>query len=114
MTDPEKIEHPELEGPEEECNEDYEPSGTLLLFEYLESDKGHEIVTRVLRIFEDLQKNTVDKSVERIKFDRYFQVSIILAVILATSILTWFGKFDSTVAVLFGAVVGYLFGKRGA
>ena len=114
MTTPEKPELPELQDPEEGCDEECEPSTALLLFDYLESDKGHEIVTRVLRIFEDLQKNTVEKSVERIKFDRFIQVTIILAIIIAASILTWFGKFDSTVAVLFGAVVGYMFGKRGA
>ena len=79
---------------------------------YLESDKGHELASRTLKIIEDIKKATLENTSSHAKFEKWLQVIIIVIVIAASSILTYFGKFDSTIGVLFGTSVGYLFGKK--
>jgi hypothetical protein len=79
---------------------------------YLETEKGHEIASRVLSIFEDIKKAALEKNASHAKFEKWLQVGIVLFVIVASSLLTYVEKFDSTVAVLFGTLVGYLFGKK--
>ncbi len=79
---------------------------------YLESDKGHELASRTLKIFEDIKKSALENSASHAKFEKWLQVGIVVLVILASSFLTYVGKFDSTVGVLFGTLVGYLFGKK--
>ena len=79
---------------------------------YLESEKGHELASRFLAIFEDIKKATIQTSTAHAKFEKWLQAGIILVVVGAASVLTYFGKFDSTLGVLFGTLVGYLFGKK--
>ena len=81
-------------------------------FEYLKSAQGHEIAQRIIAFFEDIKKATLERTTDHAKFEKLLQVSIIIVVVLATSILTGLGKFDSSVGVLFGTLVGYLFGKK--
>ena len=81
-------------------------------FAYLESDKGHELASRTLKIIEDVKKATLEKTSSHAQFEKWTQVIIIAMVVIATSTLTYLGKFDSTVGVLFGTLVGYLFGKK--
>lgn len=79
---------------------------------YLESDKGHELASRTLKIIEDIKKATLETSASHAKFEKWLQVVIIAIVIVSSSVLTYYGKFDSTLGVLFGTLVGYLFGKK--
>ena len=81
-------------------------------FSYLESEKGHEIASRTLKIIEDIKKATLENTYSHASFEKWLQVLIIAMVIAASSVLTYFGKFDSTIGVLFGTLVGYLFGKK--
>jgi hypothetical protein len=74
---------------------------------YLESERGHELASRTLRIFEDIKNSS-----SHAKFEKWLQVGIIFLVIVSSSALTYVGKFDSTIGVLFGTLVGYLFGKK--
>ena len=83
-------------------------------FEYLHSEKGHEVVSRVVTIVEDLKKAGLERASENHRFERLFQGGIVLAVIAASTFLTYQGKFDASLGVMFGTLVGYLFGKRGA
>ncbi len=103
----ENIQEPEVLGPEEEKNTQPDP-----FFEYLKSDKGHEILSRTIKIFEDIKIATLEKSTSHAKFEKWIQGLIVIIVIVATSILTYLGKFDSSIGVLFGTLVGYLFGKK--
>jgi len=34
-------------------------------FEYLRSDKGHELATRIVSLFEEIKKATLDRSAEQ-------------------------------------------------
>ena len=79
---------------------------------YLESKNGHELASRVLAIFEDIKKATLDNASSHAKFEKWLQAVIVVVVVGAASTLTYFGKFDSTLGVLFGTLVGYLFGKK--
>lgn len=93
----------------EDTNDDIDISP---LMEYLKTNQGHEVASRILTIFEDVKKATIENSTRHAKFEKWIQASIVLVVVLATSVLTYFQRFDASVGVLFGTLVGYLFGKR--
>ena len=79
---------------------------------YLQSPQGHEIATRLLSVVEDIKKSTLEKTTNHAVFEKWLQAGIIIVVILASSVLSYLGKFDTSLGVLFGAMVGYIFGKR--
>lgn len=82
------------------------------LFTYLQSQQGHEIATRLLTIVEDVKKSTLEKTTSHAIFEKWLQAGIIFVVVVAASILSSLGKFDTSLGVLFGSLVGYIFGKR--
>jgi len=108
--EPKRLKKREVQPETHEYEEEEIDIGPFLV--YLESEKGHEIASRVLCIFEDIKKAALEKNASHAKFEKWLQVGIVLFVIIASSLLTYAGKFDSTVAVLFGTLVGYLFGKK--
>ena len=79
---------------------------------YLQTEKGHEALQRVLSMFEDIKKVTLDKTAAQVKFEKMFQLLGVSFVIIATSILTYCDKFEASLGVLFGSIVGYLFGRK--
>ena len=98
----------DIEG-DDEAEEEFDIGPFLY---YLESEKGHELASRILAIFEDIKKATLDNTSSHAKFEKWLQAVIIVVVVGDASTLTYFGKFDSTLGVLFGTLVGYLFGKK--
>ncbi len=80
--------------------------------DYLKSPQGHEIASRTLSIVEDLKKGTLEKSSSHAKFEKWLQAGIIVFVIIATSLLSFYGKFETSLGVLFGTMVGYAFGRK--
>lgn len=102
----------ELERPIDDEEADDEEFDFSPFLEYLKSDRGHELASRVLGIVEDLKKGALEKNANHAKFERTLQVTVIAVVVLASSFLTYTGKFDASVGVLFGTMVGYLFGKK--
>jgi hypothetical protein len=81
-------------------------------FEYLQSDKGHEVVTRILSLVEDIKKATLGKTTSHAVFEKWLQAGIVIVVVGATSILTYLDKFNGSVGILFGILVGYIFGQN--
>ena len=81
-------------------------------FEYLKTEQGYKVVTRILDIVDDVKKATIMQTTAHVKIEKWVQLAIILAVVGATSVLTAMDKFDPSVGVLFGTLVGYLFGRR--
>jgi hypothetical protein len=92
------------------------------LFDYISSDKGHEILTRLLDLIEGLKKATVDTASEQAKNDGKYshaekigfmrlQGFVFGVIVVAGSVLAFYGKFDSTLGFLFGTLVGYFVGK---
>ena len=95
---------------EEGCDaEGYEPSPLL---DYLETEKGHQIASRVLSILEGIQQATLATNSKHVIFELWFKVITVVLVIIAASILTWFDRFNPTMGVLFGTLMGYVFGKK--
>lgn len=97
---------------EREKLEDEENIDVSPFLYYLESEQGHELASRVLAIFEDIKKATIQTSTSHAKFEKWLQAMIVLVVVGAASILTYLGKFDSTLGVLFGTLLGYLLVKN--
>ncbi|MBC8401304.1 MAG: hypothetical protein H8E14_07435 [Candidatus Marinimicrobia bacterium] len=92
--------------------EDEEEIDLSPFFEYLQSEKGHDLASRIVRIIEDLKKHGITKSTEQWKYGKLYQGLMITVVLCAVVYLTVIGKFDSTVGVIFGTIIGYLFGKK--
>ena len=118
----EKLDERKTICPTETEDEDFVDEGPNF-FEYLQSKEGHKLASRVVTLIEDIKKVTLDRNAELSKLQMeatkdhrkntmIFQGMIIIAVIGATVALVLSGKFDSTVGVLFGTLIGYIFGKR--
>ncbi|MCV2439850.1 hypothetical protein [Paucibacter sp. DJ2R-2] len=82
------------------------------LLDYLQSPQGHEIAGRLLSVVEDIKKSTLDKTTNHAAFEKWLQALIIFIVVSASSVLSYLGKFDTSLGVLFGTLVGYIFGKK--
>jgi len=98
---------------------DARPPGDLVeetdfrpLFTYLQSPQGHEIAARLLSVVEDVKKSTLEKTTSHAAFEKWLQAGIIFVVVIAASFLSYLGKFDTSLGVLFGTLVGYIFGKK--
>src|SRR5258705_8399807 len=92
-------------------------------FDYLKSIQGHEVLSRIVGLIEGLKKATLDKNAElstkqldaaRIhrRNTQMLQGFAMLTVVTASTVLVCLGKFEPTVGVLFGTIMGYIFGKR--
>ena len=88
------------------------PNDVEPLLIYLNGPTGHEIVSRVLAVIESIKHSTLDKSTTNARVEKYIQATVLLAVIVATSVLVGLGKFEASVGVLFGTLVGFAFGKK--
>lgn len=85
---------------------------TSPLFDYLGSEKGHEVISRVIAYFESNKKTVVDALTKQAAAERWFQISIIIVVIIAATTLAVMDKFSAPIGLLFGTLIGYVFGKR--
>src|SRR2546421_12169953 len=104
----------EDDGSEQPYDEDeiVEPSASLLLYNYLQSEKGHDIAKQILEIVKEIKHSTLDRNVEQDKVNaeqtrlraellhkHYGRLLISQAVvftlaIVAASFLTYYGKFE--------------------
>jgi hypothetical protein len=125
---------PEQAGIDESAqfNEDeiVDPSASFLLHNYLQSKNGHEIATQVIGLVKEIKHSTLDRKVEvdkviaeqtrlqvELMHKHYgrlltLQTIVFALAIVAASFLTYVGKFESPVAILFGTLVGYFFGRK--
>ncbi|PJZ43642.1 hypothetical protein [Leptospira brenneri] len=106
--------------PNEEPEEELAP---IEIMDYLMSEPGHEIVKRIISLIEDIKKSTLDKNVELTKINvtnnhkqkTYLliqQTIVIVLVVIASIYLAVMDKFNPTIGVLFGTLIGYFFGKK--
>ena len=79
---------------------------------YLKTQEGHEIATRVVAIFEALRHAGMDRNALLQRIETFLRYSMVLAVIVAAVTLSLYDKFDSTIGVLFGTLIGYFFGRN--
>ncbi len=96
---------------EAEESEEYDDIAPTV-YDYLQTPQGHEIAKRAVELLEQLVKSKVTQDATNLRFDKWLQVIIVVAVVLASAVLAALDKFSPTVGVLLGALVGYVFGKR--
>ena len=80
-------------------------------FEWLQTDKGHEIAGRMMTIIEDLKRRGLEKSSTMAMVEAVGRYAVVIIAIVVAAYLAWHGKLDSTVSMLFGTLVGFFFGK---
>lgn len=98
-----------------EIEEDYEEelqSDLRPVLDYLQSPQGHEIASRLIGVIEDIKKSTLEKTTSHAVFEKWLQSGVIVIVVGAASTLAYLGKFDTSLGVLFGTLVGFIFGKK--
>jgi hypothetical protein len=81
--------------------------------EYLQSEKGHQMATRIIGMAEDFKKMLLYKSGSHSLVEKWQLAIVIFAIVGAVTLLTLFNKFDPAVGILFGVLVGYIIGKKG-
>jgi hypothetical protein len=104
------------ESPEEAEAVEYPP-----LLDYLQGKEGHELASRILAIFEDVKKATIDRAAGQHKLTVQSQHKVtvegqrfvFIFTIGVAALLAWHGKLDATLAAFMGTVLGYLFGRSG-
>jgi hypothetical protein len=79
---------------------------------YLSTPPGHEIATRVVAIFEDLKRFGMERNAGHQKIETIGKYVLIFSVIISAVFLSMNDKFDSTIGVLFGTLIGYFFGRN--
>ncbi|MBI3596055.1 MAG: hypothetical protein HY203_02750 [Nitrospirae bacterium] len=99
----------ETDEPIDDNEEDVYPYS---VFEYLDTEKGHQVATRVLDIIDEVKKATIAQKASYARLEKWLQIGIIGVVIVASTVLTLYDKFSPTIGMLFGTLLGYVFGKR--
>lgn len=84
------------------------------LVEYLKTEKGHQLATKVIGILDDIKKAFLGKTAGQTLIEKWQLALSISVIVFAVTLLTLFDKLDPSVAILFGTLFGYLIGKKGA
>lgn len=79
---------------------------------YMQTEQGHRIAEKLIELFEAGKKSSLLNSGKLAKLDKYLQFFVILAVIVAVTALTYVDKFTPSLGVLFGSLVGYIYGRK--
>lgn len=80
-------------------------------FSYLQSVQGHEVVTRILGMVEDVKKLALEKHVDQVKHNRWLEASVIVFVVGAICILSALDKLTTPAGIALGTIVGYFFAR---
>jgi hypothetical protein len=80
--------------------------------DYLKTEKGHELAGRVIGLVEDFKRSSLEKTTQHATLEKILQITIIVVVVGSASGLSYLDKFETSIGVLFGTLVGYFFGKR--
>lgn len=100
------------DSPTQNSNGAVDDLDTSPFFDYLRTPQGHEVATRVLGIFDDLKRAALGHSARQVTLEKVFQIVIVTTVVAAATWLAVVDKFSVPVGVLFGTLVGYIFGKK--
>ena len=108
MTGARRSEQPAAGGDSASVDEiDFSP-----FLDYLKTENGHALAGRVIGLVEDFKKATLEKTTRHATLEKILQITIIVVVVGAASWLSYLDKFETSIGVLFGTLVGYFFGKR--
>lgn len=81
-------------------------------WKYLESEQGNDIANRCLSIFESLQKIITEKNHTSGKHELHIKLAAVIAIVSAIITLSLLDKFDPSIGVVLGTIIGYLFSKK--
>ena len=99
-----------MNSPIEEKQEEVEKKNEWSpIVDYLKSAGGHEVISSLVGVFAAAKKSDA-------KHKTYLYVLqgfVFATSIIAASLLTYYDKFNPPMALLFGTMVGYFFGRRG-
>ena len=93
------------EGQEEEL--DFSP-----FWGYLQTEQGHKIVEKLIDYLDMGKRSTLLNSGQIARLDKLLQAIVVLSVVIAVSALTYLEKFTPSLGVLFGTLVGYIYGRK--
>ena len=94
--------------PTEETTNDLKAAQGTTLFDFLTTPEGREFGKHCLTHMTQYLSNAGHNQ----RTELWVRAIVILAIILVVAALTYFGKFDSSIGVLMGTLVGYIFGKK--
>ena len=83
------------------------------LVEYLKTEKGHQLASKIISIIEDLKKMYLGKKAGQGLIEKWQMAIAVTVIVTAVTVLTLFDKLDPAVGILFGTILGYLIGKKG-
>ncbi len=78
------------------------------VLDLLKTDSGSKVVESVVNLINGLSQ----KYHTTHKWDTVAKVGCIAGVVAAVSVLSYFDRFEPSIGVLFGSIIGYLFGKN--
>jgi len=79
---------------------------------FISSPNGSQLVSQVVSTIEGLQQHGNKAQIAITKFDKLITCILVLVVIAAVTWLTYADKFTPSIGVLFGTLVGYIYGKK--
>ncbi|CCN82022.1 hypothetical protein VIBNISFn27_600001 [Vibrio nigripulchritudo SFn27] len=80
--------------------------------DFLASENGSKIANQTIEAFQGLQAEGSKAQLAISKFDKAVTCVLVVVVIIAVTGLTYFDKFTPSIGVLFGSLVGYIYGKK--
>lgn len=80
-------------------------------FDYIQSVQGHEVVSRLLTMVEDIKKLAIERSHAHSQTNQWLNFGVIGLIVAAVVALSVFGKMDATTGTMLGTAAGYFFGK---
>lgn len=82
------------------------------IFDFLSTPQGTEIAQQLINTVQGLKQQGSKAEIAMVKFEKIITCILVIAVITAVTALTYFSKFTPSIGVLFGSLVGYIYGKR--
>ena len=78
----------------------------------MRTENGTQIANQMIDAFKGLQVEGNKAQVAISKFDKIMTCILVVVVVIAVTCLTYFDKFTPSIGVLFGSLVGYIYGKK--
>jgi hypothetical protein len=106
---------PEKNDPSEESESSQvenitQPASPVL--DFLSTTNGSQIATQMISAFQSLQQEGGKTQLAINKFEKLITCVLVVVIITAVTALTYFDKFTPSIGVLFGSLVGYIYGKK--
>ncbi len=82
------------------------------VLDFLATTNGSQIATQMISVFQSLQQDGSKTQLAINKFEKLITCILVVVIIGAVTALTYFDKFTPSIGVLFGSLVGYIYGKK--